>query len=278
MATILIVTHEYDDFPNRDYLVKGLMKHWPAMGHRVLVARGLAPKVSADIAFLHVDLSVTPDDYVAYASQFPVVINGAVRDIRKRTISRYLAERGDPWKGPVIAKPDLNCGGSPENLHNKIAISKGRPPPHDPQGVRNSYQIYESMEWVPEQVWGDTNVVIERFLPEHDAKGFWLRTWVFFGDRERCNRYCAPKPVVKASDAVIREPVEVPEELRAERKRLGFDYGKFDFVLHNGRVVLLDVNRTPGAPPTVPGKPSATEKDLAQGIDVFVRAANGASV
>jgi len=31
------------------------------------------------------------------------------------------------------------------------------------------------------------------------------------------------------------------------RRKLGFDYGKFDYVVHEGRAHLLDANRTPGA-------------------------------
>ena len=38
-----------------------------------------------------------------------------------------------------------------------------------------------------------------------------------------------------------REPVPIPDEIRAARKRFGFEYGKFDFVLHRGVPVLLDV-------------------------------------
>ena len=31
------------------------------------------------------------------------------------------------------------------------------------------------------------------------------------------------------------------------RQELGFDYGKFDYVVHDGRPVLLDANKTTGA-------------------------------
>ena len=43
----------------------------------------------------------------------------------------------------------------------------------------------------------------------------------------------------------LTEPV--PEELRQTRRQLGFDYGKFDYGVVNGEVVLYDANRTPGA-------------------------------
>ena len=39
----------------------------------------------------------------------------------------------------------------------------------------------------------------------------------------------------------------VPEELRKIRAQLGFDYGKFDYGIVDGEVILYDVNRTPGS-------------------------------
>jgi hypothetical protein len=56
-----------------------------------------------------------------------------------------------------------------------------------------------------------------------------------------------------------------------ERSRLGFDYGKFDYVMHEGRAVLLDANSTPGIS-------SRTEQlilsadELARGLEEWIRA------
>jgi hypothetical protein len=63
--------------------------------------------------------------------------------------------------------------------------------------------------------------------------------------------------------------VPVPDFLRAERERLGFDYGKFDFVIHDGQAVLLDANKTPGPPPS---SPDAMERNarLAGGIEMML--------
>jgi len=116
----------------------------------------------------------------------------------------------------------------------------------------------------------DDDRVVERFLPEQDARGFWLRAWVFFGDRERCTRYCGTLPIVKSAEIIAREPVPVPDELRAERERLGFDYGKFDFVVRDGRAILFDANRTPSAPPLSP-EMDASNARLAGGLDALLR-------
>ena len=66
------------------------------------------------------------------------------------------------------------------------------------------------------------------------------------GSRERCTRSITSDKISKASDILRYEPAEVPPEIRLERERLGFDFGKFDFVIYDGEPVLLDANRTPG--------------------------------
>jgi hypothetical protein len=52
--------------------------------------------------------------------------------------------------------------------------------------------------------------------------------------------------VIKSHSVLRREPIsDVPVELRQVRRELGFDFGKFDYGIVDGRVVLYDVNRTP---------------------------------
>jgi hypothetical protein len=69
--------------------------------------------------------------------------------------------------------------------------------------------------------------------------------WTFFGSRERSTRYRCDEPLIKFRNVRDPEPIPVPDEIRAWRQRLGFDYGKFDYVCPGGRPILLDVNRTP---------------------------------
>jgi hypothetical protein len=97
-----------------------------------------------------------------------------------------------------------------------------------------------------------------------------MRAWVFCGDQERCSRYVAKEPIVKAGKAVSRSMVPVPDALRATRARLGFDYGKFDFVEVGGKAILLDANRTPSAPPPSP-EIDASNAHLAGGIDTLLK-------
>jgi hypothetical protein len=75
--------------------------------------RKLAP---ADILLIHVDLSVVPDEYLEFASRYPIALNKAAKDIRKSLISLNLVRAGDSYSGKVIVKTDLNYGGSPERI------------------------------------------------------------------------------------------------------------------------------------------------------------------
>ena len=273
MSRFLIITHAYDEFFRMKYLLAMLAGYWADAGHHVVVARGLDDWPEADAAILHVDLSVIPTAYIEAAKRYPVVVNGAAADIRKRHVSRHLVRPEDGWTGPVVIKTDLNCGGIPEQTKRERARETPGAPDLTAEAIvftNDPYPILQSPGEVPVAVWNHPGLVVERFLPERDSRGFWGRTWIFFGDRERCSRYLSAHPVVKGREILAREPAEVPEILRAERERLGFDYGKFDFVLHNGEPILFDANRTPGAPPALP-ELVASNLELARGIDALMR-------
>jgi hypothetical protein len=252
-----------------------LARHWMNAGHDVSVAAGLGNWPQADIAVMHLDVSVVPAAYSAASHCYPVVINAAATDIRKRRVSRNLVARDDGWTGPVIVKTDLNCRGMPEVHAIDRFRRDGKPVDLAPGPVvstRRPYPILRCARDVPESIWNNEGLIVERFLQERDARGYWLRVWVFFGDRERCSRYCGRDPIVKSAHVVAREPAPVPDELRAERERLGFDYGKFDFVVVDGKAVLLDANRTPTAPPRS-AEMDASNEQLAGALDALIRKA-----
>jgi hypothetical protein len=273
MIRIVIITHVYDGFRERDFLLRSLAGHWLDAGHDVHLTEGLGNWPDGDVAIMHVDLSVVPGAYSAAAKRYPVVVNGAAIDVRKRLVSRYLVTRNDGWTGPVIVKTDLNYSGIPEKHAAECFRRDGKPadlPPGPIVATTRPYPIFASAGEVPADVWDNPGFVVERFLPEQDERGYCVRAWVFCGDRERCTRYRGTHPIVKSATIVGNEPVLVPDELRAERQRLGFDYGKFDFVVRDGRAILLDANRTPSAPPPNP-EIEASNARLAAGIEGLSR-------
>lgn len=272
MARIVVITHAHDNFRGRKPLLGSLAARWTDMGHGIDVVDGIGDWPDADAAIMHVDLSVVPEAYREAARRYRIVLNGNATDIRKTRISRNLLKRGDDWTGPVVVKTDLNYSGIPERFAVECFRRDGRTPDLAPVPLVSTdrpYPILRSVDEVPDEVWDNPGLVVERFLPEHDAQGFWMRAWVFFGDRERCSRYCGTHPIVKTANIIFREPASVPDELRAERERLGFDYGKFDFAVHEGRAILFDANRTPSAPPSSPAI-EASNAHLAGGLDALL--------
>jgi hypothetical protein len=139
--------------------------------------------------------------------------------------------------------------------------------------LADDYRVYASPRQVPDQAWEAPGVVVERFLPEQDARGFYLRVWIFFGDRETSARCRAAEPIIKGENMLDHVAVPVPDELRAWRERLGFDYGKFDYVCPDGQPVLLDTNRTPGISVKLFDDPQlrANLDSLNDGLGVFLR-------
>lgn len=225
-------------------------------GIEVVVLDDPARAVAADLAILHVNLTRRPASFEAVLSRYPVVVNACVRDISKRVVSRELLTRGSSCDGPVIVKTDANFFGLSEdhlarrsrNPLRSLGVRLARKLPISGNRIRRSgrYLVLERPSQVPADVWRDRSLVVERFLPELRDGYYLLRSWVFLGDREITYVSYSRDPIVKSHNTEHHERVqEVPQAIRAARRRFGFNYGKFDFVLHEGRPVLLDVNPTP---------------------------------
>jgi hypothetical protein len=273
MAKILVLTHVHDLFAERSFLVGELSRHWTLAGHEVIVHAGPARAPAADVGILHVDATVVPREYVDALAGCAVVVNGATLDISKRAYSANLVGPFDAYDGPVIVKTNANSGGIPEALHDARARRLGQPAlARPPRHLLGPYPIFDAFAAVPLELRGDPELVVEKFLPERDPRGYATRHYLFFGDRERCSRMVGPGPVVKAGGAIERTIVEVPDEIRAWRRKLGFDYGKFDFVVRDGKPILIDANRTPTLPR---GELTEAVREgldvLAQGLSVFLR-------
>lgn len=240
---IVILFHERANRESvKQYLIMHFARYWVRSGHEVIVLFGTRKKVLADVLVMHVDLSVVPDSYLRFAESYPVVINGRVRDIRKSTISRNLVKPGDAYKGPVIAKSDLNFAGVPERTVNDSMMRAEKAIfEHSSQ-----YRIFESYPEVPGWLLESPEVVIEKFLPEMEGELYCTRFYQFFGAKETFIRMLSSSPVVNSDSAVRYETIEPDPGIVSERRRLGLDYGKLDYVEINGQVQLLDANKTVG--------------------------------
>ena len=255
--TIAILFHENNRKRHlSNYAITFLAEFWRKDGNRVRYLFGTRKFVPADLLLIHVDLSVVPDEYLEFANRYPIALNRAAKDIRKSLISANLVRSSDPYSGKVIVKTDLNYGGSPEriirrnpSLWRRLLLRRFDRDNTDRSGFKApfDYEIYDSLAEVPPVVFERNDVVVEKFLSEQEENLFFVRHYEFLGDRATCTRLAATNPIVKDQTLVRIEEVEPHPEIVQARERLNFEYCKFDYVLHDGRPVLLDANKTTGA-------------------------------
>jgi hypothetical protein len=262
------------------YLINSIAARWKNMGHEVIVSDLENENLpEADVAILHIDQTVVPDSFIDRLSEYPVVLNRNVLDISKSRISANILNQNDSYPGPVIIKTNANCGGVPEmklklysqpNEVKKITVKLS----WEETDVMDhkKYPILRSMENVPIGVWNNKNLIVEKFLPEREEDLFYLRYYMFLGSTEWASRFGAKEPIVKFSKMATEDkPISIPEELRSLRKEFGFDYGRFDYVIHKGKLVLFDVNKTIGGGSQALLEAYSTQLDnLADGIKEFL--------
>jgi hypothetical protein len=233
------------------YVLHALIAEWRARGIGVEIGSGFPP--TADLCILHHDCTrLNPTD-IPNAPDSVRVLNRDVLDISKRLYSELMLTDGDDWDGPVIVKTNLNSFGGPER---RRAV---RNPLHEAQKLlarynwklartlsKGVYPVLASLSDVPSWVWEREDLLVERFMPEREGDLFALRGWLFLGSAGYGYRMFATDPMVKTGSMVKYEYLdEVPPELEVARQRMGFDFGKFDYVVHDGRAILLDANKTP---------------------------------
>ncbi len=248
---------------NLEYaIICHLARRWEQEGHTVTHLLGCVDKGPADVLLLHVDLSRTPKDYLDFATKYPRVLNSGLVDITKRVISRNLVNLDSDYTGPVIVKTDLNCGGAPERLFGvlprkrpySLARSiKKRLRIKDPKSIRrpSQYLVYPKLSKVPKSVFSNKALVVEKFQPEQHGNEYFQRRYFFLGQAEY-NEIHATSVAIHAGDSDDHctrywEVPEIPEQIREYRKSLNADFGKIDYVIQDGEVVVFDVNRTPSS-------------------------------
>ncbi|MEZ7843146.1 MAG: hypothetical protein QMB33_03560 [Opitutales bacterium] len=243
-------------------MISHFARRWEQEGCTVNHLYGCERAIPADVLILHVDLSCIPDDYLKFAAQYPRALNIGLHDIRKRTISRNLLTDECLYGDPVIVKTDLNCGGAPERLLGVLPRKrpfsltrsiKKRLKIKDPLSIRQpkDYLVYPNKSKVPNSVFTSEALVVEKFQPERHGNEYYQRRYLFLGNAEYNEIHATSVPIhAEDSDEHCSrywEEPQIPSELRAYRNELNADFGKIDYVIQDGEVVVFDVNRTPSS-------------------------------
>jgi hypothetical protein len=236
------------------YVVFALGEIWREQGHEFDVIYGVDPErvAACDVLFNHVDVTRVP---LEYQVRGPRVVNAGECSVAKRDISDLAIASPDEWSGAVIVKTDRNHGGRPEHTLTPTTqwarwrrrmvrrgwLGWGFADMLDP----HSYPVYDSARLVPRGVWSNPALVVERFVPERDGEYFVIRSAFFLGDRVHCHRMLSRRSNVRTVSSEIREPILPPANIAALRARSRLEYGKIDYVEHDGSTILLDATRTP---------------------------------
>lgn len=283
-SVAILLHHNHHGAESVNYRIWAIAENWRRRGIKVDVVRGVSRPITADLLFPHIDLSVIPDDYWRLIQNHPNVVNRRVRDIRKAGYSSLRVSRDDVWDGPVIVKTNLNSRGVTEALlqgnaasrapHRRLMRRLAREPMLERARLRwarrlDRYHVFPSARSVPRAVYGNQNLIVERFMPEPHEGGYLLRMHICFAERSLELGLHAPDRMVKARDAVRIPLPPPPPEVTAVRQRLGLDYGKIDYVVHEDRAYVLDVNVTPVLSAAVDESYVRQSADIACGLEWF---------
>lgn len=270
-----ILLHEHGEYLSP--LLSHLVGVWEELGVSINLLRGTnETPPNVDLLIPHIDLTVTPANLIQYMNGFPRVINRRLTDISKTLVSSNLVSKNSTYDGKVIVKTNMNFGGVPE--HN-YEIAKGNFPV-DPRDIQRpwrkietlspeNYQVFDRISLVPNGVWRNKRLVVEKFIPEREGEYYCMRVCQTMGNVSMCKRLYSNSPIIKGSTIVRSEAVETPESIMDIKSKFGMDYGKLDFVIHNGHIEVLDINKTPGSPPAKDFRPEWV-RQLAMGVEAFL--------
>lgn len=239
------------------YLVSQLAAKWAEDGNIinfVTLGQRFQP---ADLALLHIDLTVVPKTYVNLARRYPRVLNDKVLDIRKSLVSQNLIRPESSYEGPVIVKTDLNAGGNPEHLYEKFPVYErrifkrwwksavGRFTSSTPSKPGKRYKIYECVKDVPECFVRNNDYVVEKFLPEVMDGLYITRRCHLLGDRSVTHKMGWTDPL-GGGFAASFEWVKTNPAVLDVAKNFGLEYGAIDYTEIGGVVNAFDINKTIG--------------------------------
>jgi len=204
-------------------------------------------------AFMHVDLTDVPDDFQAAARRYTRCVNRNAASIRRTLYSRARVSARDDYIGPVISKTVLNSRGMPEwryekrrsflaragQLAGKIVI------PGYKQRKCPEYVVYESLRDVPNQIWNDPRMIVERFLPGSMRLPIVKHRFSFFYEAE-INHSASYDSVLCDPETMTAFDVvpDVPAAIRNLRADLQLDYGAIDYFMVDGEAIPIDANKT----------------------------------
>lgn len=254
MADLDIYVGRRSEFAKADfYTLSHLLPGLAEAGLSYRVSERLEPFEKAPSAFMHVDLTELPPAFVAVHEAYPRCVNGRARTISRLLYSKLRLDRDADYDGPVIVKTALNHRGLPELHYEKTRgpmsrlrhemrrlliadyIAKACPP----------YQVLSSLAEVPEDVWSDGRLIVEKFAPGRIELPVVKHRYEFLLDVGLNTRTAFESLLCDPSKVASFEVVDdVPESVTAVRRQLNLDFGAIDYFVTGDEASVIDANKT----------------------------------
>lgn len=225
-------------------------------GMRVRVLEKLDPAPSAAVACIQVDLTHLPANYLWAHQLYPMCINGRAVSISRDLYSEARVQRGDDTAGPVIVKTLLNYRGLPEfrlmtrpkyRTLRRLQRRIGRRDPNRElrQRLCPEYTIHERVDLVPDRVWDNPQLIVERFVPGSTKPPISKYRHEFFLDITMTSRLTFDEAISGPTSVFDVEFVgDPPSKVTDLRHKLDIDFGSIDYFVIAGEVTIIDANKT----------------------------------
>ena len=208
---------------------------------------------AASVAFVHLDLTELPAEFLTIGYQYVHAINGKAATIDRRLYSRLRLLVNEDYAGPVIVKTFRNSRGFPElryaarkNIFNRVGhVARKLSVPDYKERKCPCYRVYDSVADVPPAVWDDERLFVERFAPGNLTLPLLRYKYNFFLDIEQNTRSTFSSVIYDDRTVEKFEVVaEVPDEVRRVRRDLHLDYGAIEYFVVDDDCFVIDANKT----------------------------------
>lgn len=237
----------------RDYILHRMLSGLQRAGVPWRLRDHSSIKNPASVAFIHVDLTELPTEFLAIGDRYFHAINGQAATIDRRLYSRLGLMPNEDYEGPVIVKTLRNSRGFPELRYaaSKNIISRAGhvalklAVPDYKERKCPAYRVYDSIAGVPATVWADERLFVERFAPGNLTLPLLKYRYNFFLDIEQ-NTRSTFSSVIYDDETVEKFEVvqEVPDEVRRVRRDLHLDYGAIEYFVVGDDCFVIDANKT----------------------------------
>ena len=152
-------------FLGSSYILKAVLGRMARRDVSFRLLDRLDPARDAAAAFVHVDLTTVPAPFTWVSSFYPRCLNGRSGSIARDLYSMARLLPGDDFSGPAIVKTTLNARGLPELKHAATERRLGRLDDGLRDRICPKYRIFPTIKDIPDAVWADSGLIVERFVP-----------------------------------------------------------------------------------------------------------------